>query len=68
LTIKRPKRQERSAAILAAIGRGRDARSPSQKALESFVRIDGAKHPKAARCLKKDREALLAFYDFPAEH
>ena len=23
---------------------------------------------KAAECLKKDREALLAFYDFPAEH
>jgi len=27
-----------------------------------------AKYPKAAECLAKDREALLAFYDFPAEH
>jgi putative transposase len=25
-------------------------------------------YSKAAECLKKDREALLAFYDFPAEH
>ncbi len=27
-----------------------------------------AKYPKAVTCLTKDREALLAFYDFPAEH
>jgi hypothetical protein len=27
-----------------------------------------AKYPKATGCLSKDREALLAFYDFPAEH
>ncbi len=27
-----------------------------------------AKYPKAALCLKKDRDELLAFYDFPAEH
>ena len=27
-----------------------------------------AKYPKAVQCLVKDRDALLAFYDFPAEH
>ena len=27
-----------------------------------------AKYDKAVECLTKDREALLAFYDFPAEH
>jgi putative transposase len=27
-----------------------------------------AKYPKAAECLAKDREVLLTFYDFPAEH
>ena len=27
-----------------------------------------AKYPKATDCLAKDRDALLAFYDFPAEH
>jgi hypothetical protein len=26
------------------------------------------KYDRAAECLIKDREALLAFYDFPAEH
>ncbi|MEX6431228.1 transposase, partial [Ferrimicrobium acidiphilum] len=28
----------------------------------------GAKYPKAVNCLTKDTDALLAFYDFPAEH
>ena len=27
-----------------------------------------AKYPKAVACVEKDRDALLAFYDFPAEH
>ena len=27
-----------------------------------------AKYPKATECLSKDREVLLSFYDFPAEH
>ncbi len=27
-----------------------------------------AKYEPAVTCLTKDREALLAFYDFPAEH
>ena len=27
-----------------------------------------AKYPKAMECLQKDRDVLLAFYDFPAEH
>ena len=27
-----------------------------------------AKYPKAVECLTKDRDVLLAFYDFPAEH
>ena len=29
---------------------------------------EDAKHDKAVACLTKDREALLAFFDFPAEH
>ncbi len=37
-------------------------------AFDNFeVRFD-AKYPKAVACLSKDRESLLAFYDFPAEH
>jgi putative transposase len=38
------------------------------QAFDRFVRDFGAKYPKAAEKLIKDREALLAFYDFPAEH
>jgi putative transposase len=38
------------------------------KAFDRFVRDFGAKYPKAVDKLVKDRAALLAFYDFPAEH
>lgn len=37
-------------------------------AFEQFVAAFEAKYPKAVECLAKDREALLAFYNFPAEH
>jgi len=37
-------------------------------AFAQFVTTFEAKYPKAVECLVKDREALLAFYDFPAEH
>ena len=37
-------------------------------AFDVFVGAYGAKYEKAAECLTKDRDALLAFYDFPAEH
>jgi transposase-like protein len=37
-------------------------------ALDAFVETWGIKYDKAVECLIKDRAALLAFYDFPAEH
>jgi putative transposase len=37
-------------------------------AFDAFVETWGVKYDKAVACLIKDREALLAFYDFPAEH
>ena len=37
-------------------------------ALDVFVETWGVKYDKAVECLVKDRDALLAFYDFPAEH
>ena len=43
-------------------------RASAHKAFDHFVQVYQAKYPKAAACLEKDREALLAFYDFPAEH
>jgi putative transposase len=37
-------------------------------AFDAFVETWGVKYDKAVECLTKDRDALLAFYDFPAEH
>ena len=37
-------------------------------AFDPFVETWGVKYDKAVECLIKDRDALLAFYDFPAEH
>ena len=37
-------------------------------AFNAFVETWGVKYDKAVECLIKDRDALLAFYDFPAEH
>jgi len=38
------------------------------KAYDRFRHIYGAKYEKACLCLEKDRDALMCFYDFPAEH
>ena len=43
-------------------------RRAAQSAFDHFVTVYAPKYPKATECLEKDREALLAFYDFPAEH
>jgi putative transposase len=40
----------------------------AQRAFDHFIVNYEAKYPKAVACLVKDREALTAFYDFPAEH
>jgi putative transposase len=37
-------------------------------AVDVFAEKYGAKYDKAVVCLTKDREALLTFFDFPAEH
>jgi transposase-like protein len=44
------------------------SKEDATKALDQFVATYQAKYPKAVECLVKDREELLAFYDFPAEH
>jgi putative transposase len=43
-------------------------KTEAQRHLDEFISIYEAKYPKAAACLKKDRDVLLTFYDFPAEH
>jgi transposase-like protein len=45
-----------------------ETREAALKAFELFVTTYEAKDPKATECLSKDRDVLLTFYDFPAEH
>ncbi len=44
------------------------SRAAADAAIEVFAQKYGAKYAKAVECLAKDRQALLAFFDFPAEH
>lgn len=43
-------------------------RKEAYQAFDTFIAEYEAKYPKATECLKKDKDALLTFYDFPAEH
>jgi putative transposase len=45
-----------------------ESQQEADKAFDYFVSAYGAKYPKAVDCLRKDRDVLLSFYDFPAEH
>ena len=45
-----------------------ETRAAAETAMDTFSAKYGAKYEKAVTCLTKDREALLAFYDFPADH
>jgi putative transposase len=43
-------------------------RATAEAAITTFAEKYAAKYEKATTCLLKDRDALLTFYDFPAEH
>jgi putative transposase len=43
-------------------------RAQAEVALDLFEDAYGARYPKAVECLRKDQRALLAFFDWPAEH
>ena len=43
-------------------------RATAEAAVATFAEKYGTKYEKAVTCLSKDRDALLTFYDFPAEH
>jgi transposase-like protein len=45
-----------------------ESRAMAEKAFDRFIDKYGAKYGKAVDCLSRDREALLTFYDSPAEH
>jgi putative transposase len=57
-------------AARAALAEIRDAEDKDHagKALDQFVKDYEVKWPKATEKMTKDRDALLAFFDFPAEH
>ncbi len=45
-----------------------DTKENAEKAFDRFIKRFEPKYPGASENLKKDRDSLLAFYDFPAEH
>lgn len=45
-----------------------ETREQAYQAFEQTVKQFKAKYPKAMECLNKDKEQMLAFYDYPAEH
>ncbi len=45
-----------------------DTREHANEAFDLFLKTYQAKYPKACECLAKDRDVILTFYDFPAEH
>ena len=45
-----------------------ETKADAETAFDGFIASYEVKYDKAAACLRKDRDTLLAFYDFPAEH
>jgi putative transposase len=45
-----------------------ESRTAAEQAFDYFMTTYEVKYAKAAECLAKDRDTLLTFYDFPAEH
>ena len=45
-----------------------ETKADAEDAFDFFIQAYGAKYDKAVACLVKDRERLLTFYEFPAEH
>jgi putative transposase len=65
---KLPKSQHASAKAMLHEVWMSATKEDATKAFDRFIATYQAKYPKAVECLSKDREELLAFYDFPAEH
>ena len=45
-----------------------ETRQAAEKAFDLFLKTFEAKYPKACECLARDRDVLLTFYNYPAEH
>ena len=65
---KLPKRQQPKAKRALQEIWMAETKKDALAAFDAFVETWGVKYDKAVECLIKDRDALLAFYDFPTEH
>ena len=45
-----------------------ETKADAEKVFDSFLKTYEPKYLKATLCLQKDREELMAFFDFPAQH
>jgi transposase-like protein len=45
-----------------------ETKAEAENAFDLFLTTYEAKYPKATLCLHKDRDELMAFYEFPAQH
>ena len=45
-----------------------ETKEEALEAFDEFMERYGAKYPAACECLKKDKDVLFTFYDFPAKH
>ena len=65
---KLPKSVQRSAKNLIHEMYMSPGKEKALQSYEEFLRLYGAKYPKACECLRKDKEVLFSFYSYPAEH
>lgn len=65
---KLPKRVQPDAKQLIQEMYMAETRKDAMSAYREFCQQYEAKYPKAVECLRKDKDTLFAFYDFPAEH
>ena len=61
--LSQPKAKDALHNIWQAVTKG-----DAEKAFDLFIKTYEPKYPKATLCLQKDREELMAFFDFPAQH
>ena len=65
---KLPKRLHGKATRLLRDVYQSETKEEAEERIDVFAETFGTKHEKAVKCLTKDREVLLTYYDFPAEH
>ena len=65
---KLPKRLQATAKAALKEIMNAPTREAAEKGIETFGNEYGAKYPKATETLTRDQDALLTFFDFPAEH